>query len=707
MSKEYQLAADVVILSTSDLVGNIIKYNSAFREASGYSDIELAGKPHNILRHTDMPKEAFKDFWQTIQAGRPWFGIVKNKRKNGDYYWVAANASPIVENGAITGYLSVRYPATREQIAFASSLYAAVQSGKTPFPYTQVARPNNWGIYIAATLATVPALVGLAGVDLSVGPMAAFSALAVGSIGYLLHQIAKRGKIDPVLVKGAEDIANGRFKAHIANNSEWGFLLNMIRSRVGESAATGYDELMASTIMTTALQSASTNIMIVDPQFKVVQINQSLQAMLIKNEASLQKAIAQFDARAMVGFSFEKFIQASSLPLFSLENITKEISNEVVISGVVLRLNISPIDLSGRCLGYVIELLDRTSEANIVSNVSTVVDGMRNGVLDHKITAPAEGAYLAIKTGINEALDIVALAVHEVTHILQNQANGDFTRECRGDFKGELLSLKEAINTSTARLRDVINLVVSSASIVNNAAKEVAQGAISLSDSVQHQAAALETTSSSMSQINESVKANTLNAQNAQALANKVQATAGEGRKVMDDTILAMSAIEESSSKITDIVNMIDSIAFQTNLLALNAAVEAARAGDHGRGFAVVASEVRNLAQKSADSAKDIKNLIEETALRVSQGASLAQQSGAVLADITNSVSTVTEMITEIAEASSMQSSNIGQVHDSIVKIDEVMQQNAALVEQTSAAAQSMTEQAQELGSSVEFFKVK
>jgi methyl-accepting chemotaxis protein len=208
-----------------------------------------------------------------------------------------------------------------------------------------------------------------------------------------------------------------------------------------------------------------------------------------------------------------------------------------------------------------------------------------------------------------------------------------------------------------------------------------------------------------MNQMAAAVQANTANARKVADLAHQVQHQSEDGSSVMRETIDAMQSIKESSSQISDIVSIIDGIAFQTNLLALNAAVEAARAGEHGRGFAVVASEVRALAGKSADAAKDIKVLIEESVTRVAKGTALAEQSGEVLSGITGSIEQVAEMIEAIANASNEQSIGINQVNKAIADIDVITQQNAALVEETTAAAESLNHEANELRQNMDFFK--
>jgi len=260
------------------------------------------------------------------------------------------------------------------------------------------------------------------------------------------------------------------------------------------------------------------------------------------------------------------------------------------------------------------------------------------------------------------------------------------------------------MNYSAAKVKDVIVHAIHASSTVSDAAAQVSQGSSDLSGRVQEQAAALEETSATMNEISSTVQANTANARKVSTLALHVKSQSTDGAAVMNQTIDAMQSIRESSNKIAEIVSLIDGIAFQTNLLALNAAVEAARAGEHGRGFAVVAGEVRALAQKSAEAAKDIKVLIDDSVSRVEKGTALAEQSGEMLNGINKAVDQVADMISQIANASAEQELGINQVHVAISQIDAVTQQNAALVEQTTAASESLNAEAHELRESMSFF---
>jgi methyl-accepting chemotaxis protein len=310
-----------------------------------------------------------------------------------------------------------------------------------------------------------------------------------------------------------------------------------------------------------------------------------------------------------------------------------------------------------------------------------------------------------MKQSVNHALDHLDHLINDLVRMAKAQMEGDLTVVIHGEYQGHLKELQNARSASTAKLAAVISQSLEASAIVNDAASQVAQGASDLSARVQEQAAALEETSATMHKMTSAVQANTANARKVAELTNQVQHQAKDGMQVMQQTISAMQSIKESSAKINDIVTIIDSIAFQTNLLALNAAVEAARAGEHGRGFAVVASEVRALAGKSADAAKDIKTLITDSVMRIENGTHLADKSGEMLNGIAGSIAHVAGMIEEIANASNEQSVGIGQVHLAIADIDRVTQENAALVEETTAAATSLTTEANNLHNDMAFFK--
>jgi methyl-accepting chemotaxis protein len=272
----------------------------------------------------------------------------------------------------------------------------------------------------------------------------------------------------------------------------------------------------------------------------------------------------------------------------------------------------------------------------------------------------------------------------------------------RSDETGQLF---DALSHMTARLADTVGRVRDGAVAIDSASREIASGNMDLSRRTEHQAGALEETASAMEELTAAVKQNSGNARQANQLAMSASEVAGKGGAVVTEVVQTMASINEYAHKIVDITSVIDGIAFQTNILALNAAVEAARAGEQGRGFAVVAGEVRNLAQRSAEAAKEIKKLINDSAERVASGSELAETAGATMSEIVTSVQKVTAIIGAISAASAEQEHGIEQVNAAISEMDDVTQQNAALVEEAAAAAAAMQAQARELAQLVGSFK--
>jgi methyl-accepting chemotaxis protein len=298
------------------------------------------------------------------------------------------------------------------------------------------------------------------------------------------------------------------------------------------------------------------------------------------------------------------------------------------------------------------------------------------------------------------------MLVKEAQTVLGRLASNDLTLEMTETYRGDLNNVKNSINAVVQNLNQTITTVREAVQAVAAGAEQITRGNEDLSQRTSEQASALEETSASMEEMTSTVKQNADNAKQANQLAIAARDIADKGGSVTVRAVEAMGEINKSSKKIADIITVIDEIAFQTNLLALNAAVEAARAGEHGRGFAVVAAEVRNLAQRSATAAKEIKGLINESIQRVSDGSELVNQSGKTLEEIVSSVKRVTDIIAEITAASQEQAQGIDQVNKAIMQMDETTQQNAALVEETTSASQSMKDQARELTSQMEAFIV-
>ena len=335
------------------------------------------------------------------------------------------------------------------------------------------------------------------------------------------------------------------------------------------------------------------------------------------------------------------------------------------------------------------------------------VNQIAKGSIPAKITDRYNGDFNTIKNNLNTCIDAINTLIDDTALLSQSAKQGLIeTRADINKHQGDFRKIIEGINSTLETLVEPIGVVKVAVNAIQTAAKEISAGNNDLSHRTEEQAASLEQTAASMDELISTVQHNAANAKQANQLAGEASNIAGKGVEVVGQVIRTMEDINDSSRKIGDIISVIDDIAFQTNILALNAAVEAARAGDQGRGFAVVAVEVRNLAQRAASAAGEIKHLIDDSVMKVSGGSKLVTQAGHTMEDIVKSIRGVTVMMSEISAASVEQTSGIEQVNQAIVKMDEVTQQNAALVEQAAAAAESLEEQAQSLSDTVAQFKV-
>ncbi len=313
----------------------------------------------------------------------------------------------------------------------------------------------------------------------------------------------------------------------------------------------------------------------------------------------------------------------------------------------------------------------------------------------------------AMVDSLNQLMATADANLRSLSTLLQAIAAGDLTARMHGQFNGVFAQMRDDANATTEQLASIVGRIQQAAGSINSAASDIAAGNQDLSQRTEQQAANLEETAASMEELTSTVRQNAEHARQANQLAIGAAAVASQGGSVVAQVVTTMSGIEVSSKKIADIISVIDGIAFQTNILALNAAVEAARAGEQGRGFAVVASEVRTLAQRSAGAAKEIKQLIDDSVGKVAQGSALVDQAGKTMADIVSSVQRVTDIMGEISAASQEQSAGIEQVNLTVTQMDEATQQNAALVEEATAAARTMETQAGQLSDAVAIFKIQ
>ena len=394
---------------------------------------------------------------------------------------------------------------------------------------------------------------------------------------------------------------------------------------------------------------------------------------------------------------------------------TKEAGIQKDIDNVI---DLSLYNKNDEAAAYVRDTL-RPQQAALLGDLDKLVDYVDQRAVDAKATADA--AYqrtLLIMSVAGIAALVLALVVSwfigrsivtplaRAAQVANEVADGNLAQEIETPSKDEAGAVLAALKRMTESLRGIVADVRLSAESVNVAAKEIATGNSDLSQRTEEQASSLEETASSMEELTSTVKQNADNSRQANQLAGNATQIAIKGGDIVGKVVITMGLIEEASQKIVDITSVIESIAFQTNILALNAAVEAARAGEQGRGFAVVASEVRNLAQRSATAAKEIKTLIDDSVAKVSDGSKLVEEAGRTMDEIVVSVKRVSDIIGDIAAASNEQSAGIEQVNRAITQMDEVTQQNAALVEEAAAASVALEEQATKLGKTVSVFKL-
>ena len=457
-----------------------------------------------------------------------------------------------------------------------------------------------------------------------------------------------------------------------------------------------------------ALEAVKSNVMLVDDEYKIMYMNASMSAMLRDAEAELRRAIPGFAVDRLIGSSIDAFHQEPAQHRSLLESLTAAHEMHFEIGSVKLHLIVVPvIDKYGKRTGSAMEWRNETVDKAIESEVDAIVKAAVAGDFSKRIPVDGKKEFmLLLANQINALCANVAGAMGELAAMLAALAEGDLTNRIAGEYQGLFGTLKEDANAMADRMATTIAEIKLSANEVANASAEISGSTTDLSQRTEEQAASLEETSASMEEMSATVKKNADNAQHANQSARETREIADRGGQIVAKAVGAMALIEDSSGKISDIIGVIDEIARQTNLLALNAAVEAARAGEAGRGFAVVASEVRSLAQRSSQAAKDIKDLITSSNGQVKEGVDLVNRAGAALGEIVESIKKVADIVSDIATASVEQSTGIEQINKALTQMDEVTQQNSALVEENAATAKTLETQAAAMNERVAFFRI-
>ena len=506
---EYDYPATQMLVSMTDSKGIITHCNHAFVEVSGFSYDDLIGQNHNIVRHPDMPPAAYKDMWSTIGRGKPWTGLVKNRRSNGDHYWVQANVTPILKNGKPVGYMSVRIKPSRKDVQSAEAVYAQLN-------------------------------------------------------------LADQGKAQPVYLKSGEVRYRG-----LRGIGGWLHRLSLM--------------------------------------------------------VRLSMAMAVMVALGMLPLL---------LGTHTVTEVALQLTALLVGTGVVLTW------FKVRFLG----------------------------------------------------------AVEQAQQFANSLAGCNLTSEVHTDFPAPLGPLLGSLRQIQINLQAVVGDVREEITSFTRSASEIASGGLDLSARTESQASSLEETAASMEELSSTVKQTADTAAQVAMKSAESNEIVSAGGAAVHKVGQAMQAIDQSSSKVREIIGTIEGIAFQTNILALNAAVEAARAGEQGRGFAVVATEVRALAQRSAVAAKEIRELIAESASQISIGTQQMQTASRTIDNVVIAVREVSELIQLITSATKEQATGIAQVNEAVTQLDTVTQQNAALVEESAASSNELNGSAVTLARSVQVF---
>lgn len=457
-----------------------------------------------------------------------------------------------------------------------------------------------------------------------------------------------------------------------------------------------------------ALDNVSTNTMIADENFNIIYLNRAAESLFSDTKAEFASRVPNFDPNKIIGKNFDVFHHNSGYQRKLLQQLKDTYTQEIQVGSLTLSIAVNPIiDQDGERIGTVVEWTDRTDEVAIEREIDEVLEAATQGDFSKQLPLVGKkGFFHKLTEGLNALSANTDEALADMQRILGAMARGDLTKRITKEYEGRYAQLKYDTNSTIDKLTQVIGDIRLAASTISMSSNEIASGNRDLSQRTEDQASSLQETAASMDNMTDTVMHSADNALLANSLSEEAKIKAREGGDAVMRTITAMDQISGASNKISDIIGVIDEIAFQTNLLALNAAVEAARAGEQGRGFAVVAGEVRNLAQRSAGAAKQIKELIRDTNKKVDDGAQLVAESGETLQEIVRMVEQVSAKMSEISDSAQSHSSGIEQVNVAIARMDTMTQQNAALVEEAATAGESMLSQAKDMNAMVEFFTI-
>ncbi len=455
-----------------------------------------------------------------------------------------------------------------------------------------------------------------------------------------------------------------------------------------------------------ALDGVSSPVLMLDADLQIIYHNNAAATMFSDGQAEIRTVLPGFAANHLIGRGLDALYPNSQEESSKLRTLTGSQISDSKMGNRHYRITVSPVnDSQGRRIGTVAEWQDRTNEVGVEDEVQSIVRGAMRGDLSRRINLENKrGFFHDLSQGVNQLTSVAEKVIKETVGVLGGVAKGDLTHMMEGNFEGLFAQLKGDVNTTIQKLTTVVTDIQVSADSLESVATEITDTNGEVSRRTEQQAASLEETAAAIEEMTAIVRQTAGNTVEANKLANEARTRAEAGGDIVGQAIAAMSDINNSSKQIINIIGVIDEISFQTNLLALNAAVEAARAGEQGRGFAVVADEVRKLAAHSASAAKEIKQLIDHSDRQVTRGTELVNKSGESLTSIVMSIKRVSTIISEIATASQEQADGIEQVNSSIRNIDEGTQQNASMVDKSTSAISTMSDEASKHNDIMKFF---
>ncbi len=652
-----------------DLQGNILAVNDNFAKVTGYTKQEIIGNHHSMfIDSSTRTSPEYKAFWAKLASGEADEGVYRQFGKGGNAVWLQASYNPII--GADGKPFKVVKYATditeaKNKAADFSGQIAAINKAMGVIEFdlkgNVLAVNENFAKITGYSEKEIVGNHHNMFVDATHQSNAEYKALWEK----LARGEADQGQYDRV-GKGGKFVRLEASYNPIFNPDGQPFKVLKLATDITEQylkAKKAQEDAIEATSIKNTLDSASTNMMMADNDGIIRYMNAATAKLMQDSAATFKRVLPSFDPNKLIGQNFDVFHKSPAHQRNLLASLKGPYENIIPVDNMFFKLKASPIVMNGERMGTSLEWVDVTQERKVENDIEHLISGAIEGDFSERI--PLED-----KTGVS-------------------------------------LKICDGINSLVDKMTEIILQVREASETINTASGEIATGNNDLSSRTEQQASSLEETASSMEELASTVKQNAENAKQANQLASAASGVAVKGGQVVGEVVNTMSAINDSAKKIEDIISVIDGIAFQTNILALNAAVEAARAGEQGRGFAVVAGEVRNLAQRSASAAKEIKELITDSVGKTAEGTKLVEDAGNTMQEIVSSVQRVTDIMGEISAASTEQSTGIDQVNTAITSMDEVTQQNAALVEEAAAAAESLVEQASSLMDTVAGFKLK